>query len=206
MAISNFNLISQAVFYLFAAILLFSAWMVISSRYPVRAVLFLVLAFFSSAVLWMLLQAEFLALVLIFVYVGAVMTLFLFVVMMLNLDIAPRQRGWVRYLPFGALIIGLLLFLMWRAIQGSVFPPQVYHWIAQPESYSNVKQLGAVLYTQYVYPFELAAVLLLVAIVAAIALAFRGRRKNSKTQTINKQLAVRREDRVKLIQMPTEKS
>lgn len=201
----TYHFLSQTIFYIFSAILLFSAWMVISSRHPVRGVLFLVLAFFSSAVLWMLLQAEFLALVLIFVYVGAVMTLFLFVVMMLNLDIAPRQRGWVRYLPLGGLMMALLLILMWRAIHGSVFPPEVYNWIIQPANYSNVKQLGAVLYTDYMYPFELAAVLLLVAIIAAIALAFRGRRVSSKAQHIGQQLAVRRQDRVQLINLPSEK-
>lgn len=194
-----------ALFYSFSAILLFSAWMVVSARQPVRGVLFLVLCFFSSAVLWMLLQAEFLSLVLIFVYVGAVMTLFLFVVMMLNLDVVPRQKGWVRYLPLGALMMGLLLFLMWRALQTSFFPPQIYHWVAQPADYSNVQALGRVLYTQYVYPFELAAVLLLVAIVAAIALAFRGHRPDSKSQVIQSQLSVRRQDRVRLVNVPVEK-
>jgi len=200
----DFNLISQAVFYTFSAILLFSAVMVVSSRHPVRAVLFLVLAFFSSAVLWMLLQAEFLALVLIFVYVGAVMTLFLFVVMMLNLEIIPRQKGWLRYVPLGALLVGLLVALMWRVLRNGSFPPEVYHWVAQPENYSNAQQLGRVLYTDYVYPFELAAVLLLVAIIAAIALTFRGR-QNRKSQSISQQLNVRREDRVQLINLPREK-
>lgn len=178
--------------------------MVVSSRHPVRAVLFLVLTFFSSSILWMLLQAEFLALVLIFVYVGAVMTLFLFVVMMLNLDIAPRQKGWVRYLPLGVLLMGLLIILMWRIIQSGSFPKEAYHLVAQPENYSNTQQLGAVLYTDYVYPFELAAVLLLVAIIAAIAIAFRGN-KGRKSQRISEQLSARREDRVKLINLPSEK-
>lgn len=194
----------QIVFCIFSAILLFSAIMVVSSRHPMRAVLFLVLAFFCSSILWMLLQAEFLALVLIFVYVGAVMTLFLFVVMMLNLDIAPRQEGWVRYLPLGVLLIGLLIILMWRVIQGGTFPPEVYHWTTQSAHYSNTQQLGAVLYTDYVYPFELAAVLLLVAIIAAIALVFRGS-QGRKSQRISEQLETRREDRVQLINLPSEK-
>lgn len=190
----------QLVFYIFSAILLFSAVMVISSRHPVRAVLFLVLVFFCSTVLWMLLQAEFLALVLIFVYVGAVMTLFLFVVMMLNLDIAPHQKSWVRYLPLGVLLMGLLILFMWRIIQGGSFSPASYHLLTQPENYSNTQQLGAVLYTDYVYPFELAAVLLLVAIISAIALVFRGNR-GRKSQRISEQLSVRREDRVQLINL-----
>lgn len=194
----------QLIFYFFSATLLFSAGMVVSSRHPVRAVLFLVLTFFCSAILWMLLQAEFLALVLIFVYVGAVMTLFLFVVMMLNLDIAPRQKGWVRYLPLSVLLLGLLIILMWRIIQGGSFSAADYHFVVQPENYSNTQQLGAVLYTDYVYPFELAAVLLLVAIVAAIALTFRGSR-GRKSQSISEQLSVRRQDRVQLINLPREK-
>lgn len=203
----SFDTLFQITFYTFSALLLFSAMMVVTSRHPVRSVLFLVLAFFSSAVLWMLLQAEFLALVLIFVYVGAVMTLFLFVVMMLNVEVAARQKGWIRYLPLGALLVGLLVFLTWRVVQPSMFSANTYHWIAQPENYSHTHQLGAVLYTDYVYPFELAAVLLLVAIVAAIALAFRGRRGGRKAQQISEQLAVRREDRVRLIKLdPSERT
>jgi NADH-quinone oxidoreductase subunit J len=200
----TFDIITQIIFYIFSAILLFSAVMVVSTRHPVRSVLFLVLSFFCGAILWMLLQAEFLALVLIFVYVGAVMTLFLFVVMMLNLDSAPRRRHWVRYLPLGALLVGLLVALMWRVIHQGEFPQNLYQGHLQPADYSNTQQLGMVLYTDYVYPFELAAVLLLIAIVAAIALAFRGRRMR-KAQTISQQLTIRREDRVQLIHIPSEK-
>ncbi len=170
--------------------------MVVASRHAVRAVLFLVLAFFSSAVLWMLLQAEFLALVLIFVYVGAVMTLFLFVVMMLNVETASRKKGWLRYLPLGALVVGLLVFITWRAIHQGAFSQEIL--INQPANYSNTHQLGAVLYTDYVYPFELAAILLLIAIIAVIALTFRGN-KGRKSQQISQQLNVKREDRVQLI-------
>ncbi len=198
------------VFYAFAALLIFSACMVITSRHPVRGVLFLVLGFFASSVLWMLLQAEFLALVLIFVYVGAVMTLFLFVVMMLNLDVSSKHKGWVRYLPFGVLIAGLLMIVMVGVMRPEYFNAKTYHWVNHPESYSNVTALGNVLYTQYVYPFELAAVLLLVAIIAAVSLAFRGPR-GSKVQNLAQQHAVRPKDRVQLMQIsagpliPTEK-
>ncbi len=192
------NIIPQLVFYIFSAILLFSALMVVTSRQPVKGVLFLVLSFFASAVLWMLLQGEFLALVLIFVYVGAVMTLFLFVVMMLNLDLAPRIKGWVRYLPFGIIIFAIIVFLMLKVINPTYFPSEVYHLVSQPADYNNTKELGMILYTQYAYPFELAAVLLLVAIIAAISLTFRGRR-NRKSQQINKQQAVRPQDRIRLI-------
>lgn len=192
------------IFYIFSGILLFSAVMVVSLRHPVRAVLFLVLAFFASAILWMLLQAEFLALVLIFVYVGAVMTLFLFVVMMLNLDVSPYQKGWVRYFPLGVLLVGLLIALMWRVIHAGSFPPETYYFTLQPENYSNTQQLGQLLYTDYIYPFEIAAVLLLVAIVAAIALTFRGV-KEQKSQRISEQLSVRKEDRIRLVHVSREK-
>lgn len=194
----------QLTFYFFSAVLLGSAVMVITSRQPVRAVLFLVLVFFCSSVLWMLLQAEFLALVLIFVYVGAVMTLFLFVVMMLNVGAAVREKNWLRYLPLGLLLVALLLFFLWRALSGHMLSDQ-YHWVAQAADYNNTKTLGLALYTDYFYPFELAAVLLLVAIVAAIALAFRGRKDNTKAQQIAEQLAVRRAERVQLIDVPVEK-
>lgn len=200
--IINFQAI---IFYAFAALLLGSAVMAVSSRFPVRGVLFLVLAFFASSVLWMTLQVEFLALVLIFVYVGAVMTLFLFVVMMLNLDTTPASQRWVKTLPFGLLILAGLLFLMHQVINSHNFSPNLYSGINYPENYSNVKELGSVLYNQYVYPFELAAVLLLVAIVAAICLAFRGRLRGTKAQRIERQLAVNPEKRVRLISMPSEK-
>ena len=193
--------IAHLVFYVFAAILLFSAVMVIVSRNPLHGVLFLVLAFFASSVLWMLLQAEFLALVLIFVYVGAVMTLFLFVVMMLNIDLLPLREGFVRYLPFGVLVLVLLVGLMVLAIlpKHFAFASQA-HLKIQPATYSNVKTLGRVLYTQYMYPFEIAAVLLLVAIVSAISLTFRGRYL-SKAQKVSQQVTVKPEERVRLVEM-----
>ncbi len=194
----------QIVFYIFSAILLTASTMVIVSRNPVRGVLFLVLAFFASAVLWMLVQAEFLSLILIFVYVGAVMTLFLFVVMMLNIDIAPKHAGFVRYFPFGLLILVLLVVMMIKVIGPQDFGLSFAPFPNRPADYNGVGILGGVLYTQYLYAFEIAAVILLTAIIAAISLAFRGRR-GSKLQNIADQVAVRPQDRVELIKMPVEK-
>lgn len=194
----------QIIFYLFSAILLFAALMVILARNPVHGVLFLVLAFVASAALWMLLQAEFLSLVLIFVYVGAVLTLFLFVVMMLNIDLTPLREGWIRFLPAGILVVAGIVTFTVLAIQPQHFGATYGDVTAHPSDYNNVAVLGQVLYTQYVYAFELAAVILLVAIIAAISLTFRGRR-NSKTQRVAQQLAARADQRVELIRMPTEK-
>lgn len=192
-------LLQQIIFYVFSAMLLFSAVMVVLSVNPVRAVLFLVLAFFCACVLWMLLQAEFLALVLIFVYIGAVMTLFLFVIMMLNLDVGPPRKGWLPYVPLAVLVLGLFVIAVISALKPEYFDAETYQIVTQPDSYSNVKALGAVLYTKYMYPFELAAVLLLVAIIAAICLAFRGKRSGVKSQRIHDQLAVQPKDRVRLV-------
>ena len=194
-------LVQHAVFYVFAGMLLLSAVMVIVAKNPVHGVLFLVLAFVCSSILWMLLEAEFLALVLIFVYVGAVMTLFLFVVMMLNVNFISTREGFVRYLPFAILVILLLLGLMTLAILPEHFSlASSADIIQQPANYSNVTEIGDVLYTQYVYPFEIAALILLVAIVAAISLAFRGR-QNRLAQDINQQVSVKRDDRIKIVKM-----
>lgn len=196
----------QALFYAFSAVLLLSALMVVFSANPVRAVLFLVLAFFCGCSLWMLLQAEFLALVLIFVYIGAVMTLFLFVIMMLDINVGQQPRkGWFLYAPLAMLVLGLLVVLVLSVFKPGYFEGDLYQLVIQDEHYSNVKSLGAVLYTEYVYPFELAAALLLVAIVAAICLAFRGKRSVGKSQRISEQVAVRRSDRVRLVNTLTEK-
>lgn len=195
----------QIIFWFFSSILLFAATMVITARNPIRCVLFLVLAFVTSSCLWMMLEAEFLSLVLIFVYVGAVMTLFLFVVMMINIDLAPLKEGFVRYLPIGLIVVVLLTGLILYVID-----PHQFHLagdaklIAQPANYSNVKDLGGVLYTDYVYPFEIAAALLLVAIIAAISLAFRGR-QNSKAQNIADQLSVRKKDRYYVVNLRSKK-
>ena len=192
--------IQQSIFYAFSAVLLFAAFMVITTRHPVRGIMFLILAFFASSLLWILLEAEFLALVLVFVYVGAVMTLFLFVVMMLNVEVLPGRKGIARYLPAGILVAGVLITLMLQALGVKHFgledyPAQPLH----PADYSNIKALGDVLYTQYVLPFELSAVILLVAIISAINLAFRGRRQNNKLQNIATQIAANKGNRLRII-------
>lgn len=198
--------IQQIIFWIFSGILLGSATMVIVARNPVRCVMFLVLAFVASSALWMMLEAEFLSLVLIFVYVGAVMTLFLFVVMMINIDLAPLREGFVRYLPIGILVTATLVGFILYVITPKHFPMgATANLVAEPANYSNVKELGGVLYTQYVYPFEIAAALLLVAIVAAISLAFRGR-QNSKAQNISEQIAVRKSDRYYVVNLRSKKS
>jgi NADH-quinone oxidoreductase subunit J len=193
-------------FYVFAAILVFAGAMVITVRNPVHAALFLVLAFFTSAAIWLLLEAEFLALALVLVYVGAVMVLFLFVVMMLDVNVAPLREGFIRYLPVGALVAGLSALELYlvvgsdRLFGAQAFPPPRPAGAA----YSNTEEIGAVLYTTYVYPFEIAAVILLVAIVAAIALTLR-RRKYVRAQRPEEQVRVRREDRVRLVSLPADK-
>jgi NADH-quinone oxidoreductase subunit J len=193
---------NELVFYAFSAILVLSALGVITSRNPVHAALLLVLAFFTSAGIWIQLQAEFLAITLILVYVGAVMVLFLFVVMMLDINLARLREGFWGYLPLGAVVGALLVFEM-----GVILFHQ-YSDTAQPPplaaGYSNTKELGRLIYTEYVYPFEIAAVILLVAIVSAIALTLR-RRKHSKYIDPAMQIGVRRQDRVRIVSMPAEK-
>ena len=194
----------QIVFYVLSAVLVGAAVMVITARNPVHAALFLVLAFFTSAGIWLLLEAEFLAIILVLVYVGAVMVLFLFVVMMLDINLAPLREGFIRYLPVGvavalvvvvelALVIGVSDF----GLESMPRPP------AYGPEYSNTAELGVLLYTVYVYPFEIAGAVLLVAIVAAIALTMR-RRTGVKTQNPSRQVEVRREDRIRIVQMPAE--
>jgi len=197
--------IEPIIFYLFSAILLIAALRVITARNPVHAALFLVLAFFTAAAIWMLLRAEFLAIVLVLVYVGAVMVLFLFVVMMLDINIDRLREGFWSYLPLGAAVGILMVVEMVLVLGGKYFGLQHLPNPADPgAAYSNTKELGRILYTDYVYPFELAAVILLVAIVAAIALTLRGR-KDSKHQVPSEQVAVKRADRVRLVSVPTEK-
>src|SRR5262245_40404105 len=193
------------VFYFFSAILILAALGVITARNPVHAALLLVLAFFTSAAIWLQLQAEFLAIALVLVYVGAVMVLFLFVVMMLDINMAKLREGFWAYLPLGALVALLLVAEMVIVLGGNYSgfadaapPPPL------PAGYSNTKELGRLVYTEYVYPFEIAAVILLVAIVAAIALTLR-RRKQSKYLDPARQVDVRREDRVRIVTMPAEK-
>ena len=191
------------VFYAFAAVLLGSALRVITSRNPVHAALFLVLAFFTAAAIWLLLRAEFLAITLVLVYVGAVMVLFLFVVMMLDVNLERLREGFWQYLPLG-LVVGILMAAEMAAVlytrwSGLSAPPR-----ALAPGTSNTRELGKVLYTQYAFAFELAAVILLVAIIAAIALTLR-RRKDSRSQDPSQQVRARREERVRLVSMPSEK-
>lgn len=185
----------KLIFYFFAAILLFAATMVITVRNPVRAALFLVLAFFTSAALWLMLHAEFLAISLVLVYVGAVLVLFLFVVMMLDIDLAPLKEGFTRYLPLGIIVAALIVVEMITVLN----VPQFDISAAQVADQSNTRVLGRMLYTVYVYPFEIASVVLTVAIIAAITLTLR--EHNRKLQDVGKQVAVRREDRVRLVNL-----
>jgi NADH-quinone oxidoreductase subunit J len=192
-----------AVFYAFGAILIASALAVITARNPVHAALFLVLSFFTASAIWLLLRAEFLALALIVVYVGAVMVLFLFVVMMLDINLERLREGFWQYLPLGALV-GVLMAAEMAAVlvgrwSGLAVPPRVVG-----ADYSNTKELGRLIYTDYMLAFEIAAVVLLVAIVAAIALTMR-RRKDTRGQDPSEQVRARRADRVRLVSMPAEK-
>jgi NADH-quinone oxidoreductase subunit J len=192
------------VFYFLAALLLYAAGRVITVRNPVYAALHLVLAFFTCAGLWLMLEAEFLAIVLVLVYVGAVMVLFLFVVMMLDINTSPLREGFIRYLPVGLTVAALIVIEMFMVVRARNFGADV---VAVPErhgaDYSNVRELGSVLYTDYVYPFEIAAVILLVAIIAAIALTMR-KRPETKYQNPAEQVAVNAADRVRVVKMNSE--
>lgn len=191
----------QIIFYCFSALLLFSATMVITVRNPVRAALFLVLAFFTSAGIWLLLEAEFLALTLVLVYVGAVMVLFLFVVMMLDINLTSLQEGFTRYLPLGILVAALITIEMLAVLGAAHFGLDIVPAPdPQPDDYSNTRAIGLVLYTTYVYPFEIAAVILTVAIVAAITLTLR-ENKSRKAQIVSDQIKVRAEDRLRIVKM-----
>jgi NADH-quinone oxidoreductase subunit J len=198
-------LIIGVLFYAFAAVLLVAALGVITSRNPVHSALFLVLAFVQSAFLWLLIEAEFLAITLVLVYVGAVMVLFLFVVMMLDINVEELRKGFTRYLPLGAAVALIVVLeighVIWFRSQGLQFlaVPQ-----GQPADYSNTKELGSVLYTEHAYAFEIASVILLLAIVAAITLTMR-KRPGLKVQDIVKQVSVRREDRVRIVKVESSK-
>jgi NADH-quinone oxidoreductase subunit J len=188
------------VFFIFAAIMVFAALRVITARNPVHAILWLVLSFFTAAGIWLLLHAEFLAIALVLVYVGAVMVLFLFVVMMLDVNFDALRRHFASYLPVGVtvgvLIIAQMILLLYNTTRGAAAAP--------PAAAQNTRALGRLLYVDYVYPFEIAAVILLVAIIAAIALTFR-RRRSTKYQDPAAQVKVRRRDRVRLLDLPIEK-
>jgi NADH-quinone oxidoreductase subunit J len=196
----------QALFYVFATILVVAALGVISSRNPVYSALALVMCFVTSAAIWLLVEAEFLAVVLVLVYVGAVMVLFLFVVMMLDINLAELRQGFTRFAWLGWLtalaVIVEIVGVVWA--HGGLGLDASHGGAAEPAGYSNTLELGRVLYTRYAYPLELAAMLLLVAIIAAIALTMR-RRPGLKQQDISAQVAVRREDRLRIVKMDSEK-
>ncbi len=192
------------VFYLFAAIAVFAALRVIIARNPVHAALFLVLAFCSMAGIWILLEAEFLAITLVLVYVGAVMVLFLFVVMMLDINLVQLREGFWRWFPFGAALAAVMVFQMILVLGTRQTAETGATLVRRAADYSNTKEIGRLLYTDYVYAFELAAVILLVAIVAAIALTLR-RRKGVKSQDVAKQVNVKRADRLRIVKVPAEK-
>jgi NADH-quinone oxidoreductase subunit J len=199
-------LLVQILFYAFALVLLVSALGVIGLRNPVHSALCLVVTFFSAAAIWLLLEAEFLAIVLVLVYVGAVMVLFLFVVMMLDIDVEALRSGFTRHFWIGiatavVVVLEIVGVVVARGLGGGL--EMGGGFVPTPADASNTTELGTALYTRYLYPFELAAVLLLVAIIAAIVLTMRHRR-GLKVQDINKQIAVRREDRVRIVKMPSE--
>lgn len=212
------ELLVQVIFYLFAGLTVLSALMVVMQTNPVRCVLFLVFSFLASAVLWILVEAEFLALILVLVYVGAVMTLFLFVVMMLNIDTESKGTRLAKHLPFALILVALITGITFFAIPQGIFKTKAPQPIGitqvngivnnedrvvDKRSLGNTEQIGLVLYTDYAFAFEIAAVLLLVAIVSAITLAHRGLIR-SKRQNILSQIMTRREDRVELIKMQPE--
>jgi len=198
--------ITELVFYAFSLVLVAAAVAVITVRNPIYSALFLVLAFFSAACVWITLQAEFLAIVLVLVYVGAVMVLFLFVVMMLDINLVPLKEGFIRYLPVAALVavamaVELLMVLWSRGRFGvEMFP------VPPPNTtdYSNTRELGQLLYTNYLLPFEVAGIILLVAIIAAVALTLRTR-SGIKTQDVSAQVRTRRDESVRLVKMKSEK-
>jgi NADH-quinone oxidoreductase subunit J len=192
-------------FYGFATILIAAALGVIISKNPVHAALFLVLSFVTSAAIWLLIEAEFLAIVLVLVYVGAVMVLFLFVVMMLDIKTEERRRGFTHYAWLGWITAAVVIVEIVGVVTAKSFGVDITRGATPlPASYSNTQELGRVLYTQYAYPFELAAIVLLVAIVAAISLTMR-RRKGLKHQVISRQVNVKSTDRVRLVKSMTAK-
>jgi len=192
-------------FYLFATVLVVSAAMVVTIRNPVKAALFLVLSFFSAACIWMTLEAEFLSIALVLVYVGAVMVLFLFVVMMLDIDVESMREGFARNLPVGALVAGVMVVEFAAVMMSDRFDSQSLPRPAgHGPDYSNTKELGLILYTDYVFAFEVAGLILLVAIVAAIVLTMR-RRPNTRYQSPSEQVKVNKSERLRIVSMPAEK-
>ncbi len=191
------------VFYFLSTILVYASLRVVTLRNPVHAALHLVLAFFSASGVWILLQAEFLAIALVLVYVGAVMVLFLFVVMMLDINLDRLREGFWSYLPLGAIVALLMVAEMSLVLVGNFYDLFESNVPQTPGDYSNVKAVGRLLFTDYVYPFELASVILLVGIVAAAALTLRGKRK-TKSVSPGQQVFVKAKDRVRVLKMPAE--
>ncbi len=193
----------EVIFYVFAAIAIIGAFLVITSGNPVRAVLSKVLTFIAGAGVWMTMQAEYLSLLLIVVYVGAVLIMFLFVVMMLDVDVEAKRASFVRYwwiaLPVVVVLAALLIWVVGYHNFG--VDPRFASLAVAPESQNDIKTLGVSMFTDYLYPFELSALVLLAAMVAAITLVFRGRRKDNKAISASKQIAVKSSDRLKMIKM-----
>ncbi len=197
-------MVELVVFYFFGAVLVISASMVVTIRNPVFAALFLVLCFFSSAAIWLLMQAEFLAIALVLVYVGAVMVLFLFVVMMLDINIARIREGFVRFLPFGVIVALLMLIAISLIVGSGYFEMKMPAAPASAVSgYSNTTELGKALFSNYLYPFEVAGVILLVAIIAAISLTMR-KPRSSKAQQPSLQVKVKKGERLKVLHVKAE--
>ncbi len=201
--------VKTGLFYFFSAVLLFAAFRVITARNPVYSALYLVLAFFQAAAIWILLRAEFLAIALVLVYVGAVMVLFLFVVMMLDINVDTLRQGFWKHFPLAA-GVGVLIVLEMAAVLMGGFriseEPKAVAVLGQSvEQVSNTRELGKLVYTQYIYPLEIAAVILLVAIIAAIALTLR-QRKDSKHIDPSVQVRVRSKDRMEVVKMPATQS
>src|ERR1700756_747762 len=203
---------TTVLFYIFALLLVVSGLKVITSRNPVASALFLVLAFFNAAAIWMLLEAEFLAILLVLVYVGAVMVLFLFVVMMLDINVDALRRDFRRFVPMativGAIIVIETALILWRGYGGTATPVHdatLAGGAAAGAAMSNTFLIGKVIYTEYVFAFEVAGLVLLVAIIAAIALT-TSHKKDSKRQNVSEQVKVRAQDRVRIVKMASEKT
>lgn len=192
-----------SVFFFLATILIVASLRVITSRNPVNAALYLILAFFTCGGIWVLLQAEFLAIAIILVYVGAVMVLFLFVVMMLDINLDRVREGFWSYLPLGA-ILGILMAMEMSLVLGSKYLQVPAADVVVPAGISNTKSIGALMFSEYVYPFELASIILLVGMIAAIVLTYRGPKKTKYTNP-NQQVFVKAKDRIRVLQMPVEK-
>jgi len=194
---------TQIIFYIFGAMLLLSATMVVVIKNPIHAALFLVLSFFSSAAVWLLLNAEFLAIALVLVYVGAVMVLFLFVVMMLDINLATLREGFARYFPLGIIIALLMVIAMGMVVGSDYFSSDTYKQMSISATQSNTKLLGLAIYTDYLYQFEIAGAILLVAIIAAISLSM-SKSKITKSTHPNEQVLAKKEDRLRVVKMKSE--